>query len=79
VDVMLKPFFMLTGQIDLIRAVSCGDMVEKTYEDETGARAVVVTIDLGRGVDWTGHCFLCGGRVGLSRENDNSCTCVLAA
>lgn len=41
---MLSPFHMLTGHMEVIRELTLADgTVEKTYEDETGRRAVVTT------------------------------------
>jgi hypothetical protein len=41
---MLCPFYMLTGHMDVVSELTLANgAVEKTYEDETGRRAVVVT------------------------------------
>jgi hypothetical protein len=44
---MIKPFYMLTGQIDVVKRHSYvfSDQlyVEKTYMDENGDRAIVAT------------------------------------
>lgn len=42
---MLKPFYMLEGEIQQIKRVDYGNLLtEITYEDENGDRAVIARI-----------------------------------
>ena len=46
-DSMIKPFYMLSGQIDLVKETKPFKLdekvyVEKTYMDENGDRAIVI-------------------------------------
>lgn len=41
----LVPFYMLEGEINLIKEIKFADGIEKHWEDEKGHRAVIINLE----------------------------------